>query len=157
MSHFRMTPEEYLRRQAATSAHRATSATDSKRYAERCRLVLPMPPTVNHSSGPTGNGGRYLTKEHRDYRAEVTLRVVAAGSPMFGGDARLTLDVTLIPADRRKWDIDNRIKALQDALQACGVYADDSQIDEIRIQRTDVMIPGEASCVVVINQRRVGA
>ena len=153
-----MTPQDYLRRQAANRvAHRATPATDSQRYTERCRLVLPMPPTVNHSSGPTGNGGRYLTKEHRDYRAEVTLRVVAAGSPMFGGDARLTLDVTLIPADRRKWDIDNRIKALQDALQACGVYADDSQIDEIRIQRTDVMIPGEASCVVVINQRRVGA
>jgi hypothetical protein len=35
------------------------------------------------------------------------------------------------------------------------VYADDEQIDEIRVVRTDVMIPGESSAIVVINQRRV--
>jgi crossover junction endodeoxyribonuclease RusA len=155
MSHFRMTPQDYLRRQQLNAPKRAAPATDGKQYTERCRLVLPMPPTVNHSTGPTGNGGRFLTKEHREFRNEVTLRVVAAGSPMFGPTARLALDITLVPADRRRWDLDNRIKALQDALQCCGVYADDEQIDEIRITRTDVMIPGEASAIVVINQRRV--
>ena len=117
---------------------------------------MPMPPTVNHSTGPTGNGGRFLTPEHRLFRTHVMQRVLAAGSPMFGPDKRLTLDITLVPGDRRKWDLDNRIKSLQDALQCAGVYGDDEQIDEIRIQRTDVMIPGEASAVVVINERRAG-
>jgi crossover junction endodeoxyribonuclease RusA len=151
-----MTPADYLRRQQMNAPKRAAPAPTGITYTERLRIVLPMPPTVNHSSGPTANGGRFLTAEHRAFRNEVTLRVVAAGSPMFGPQARLTLDITLIPGDRRKWDLDNRIKALQDALQCAGVYADDEQIDEIRIVRTDVMIPGESSAVVVINQRRVG-
>ena len=147
MSVYRMTPAEWARKQAANrTAHRRPAT-------ERVRLVLPMPPTVNHSSGPTAGGGRYLTPEHKAFRDEVTLRVVAAGSPRFADDARLTLDITLVPADRRKWDLDNRIKSLQDALQVSGVYADDSQIDELRIVRHDVVIPGEASAVVTISER----
>ena len=61
--------------------------------------------------------------------------------------------MTLVPADRRRWDIDNRIKSLQDALQVSGVYADDSQIDELRIVRHDVVIPGEGSAVVIVSER----
>lgn len=150
MSVMRMTPAEWARRQAANrTAHR-------KPTTERVRLVLPMPPTVNHSTGPDGRGGRFLTPEHKAFRNEVALRVVAAGSPRFSDDARLALDITLVPADRRKWDLDNRIKSLQDALQVSGVYADDSQIDELRIVRHDVVIPGEASAVVIVSERTGG-
>lgn len=151
----RMTPQEYARRQTANSTNRGAVA-HPKGTVDRCRIVLPFPPTVNHSSGPTASGGRYLTPEHRAFRAEVALRVFAAGSPLFPPKARLAMDITIIPPDRRRFDLDNRIKAVQDALQLCGVYEDDGAIDELRIIRGDVVIPGEGSAVVVINERRVG-
>lgn len=149
MSILRMSPHDWARRNAAAqAAKRVTSALES-----RFRIVLPWPPTVNHSSGPTQTGGRYLTPEHKAFRNEVALRAVAASSPNFG-NARLAVEIHLTPPDKRKFDLDNRLKAVLDALQLCGVYDDDSQIDDLRVVRGNVIIPGEGSAVVHI-QRRV--
>ena len=143
-----MTPQEWARRNAsAAAAKRMNSASTDK-----LRLVLPWPPTVNHSSGPTSNGGRYLTPEHKAFRNEVTLRTVAAGSPTLG-DARLAVEIHLTPPDKRRFDLDNRLKAVLDALQLCNVYDNDEQIDELRVVRGDVIIPGEGSAVVTLQRR----
>ena len=48
---------------------------------------------------------------------------------------RLWLVVYVHPRDRREIDIDNRVKALQDALQHAGVYENDSQIDDLHVKR----------------------
>ena len=150
-----MTAQEYARKQAANRVNKGSTARVPG-TVDRLRIVLPWPPTVNHSTGPTSNGGRYLTAEPRAFRHEVNLRVIAAGCPAFSDEARLSLDITLVPPDRRRRDCDNYAKSLQDALQICGVYKDDSQIDELRVVRNDVVIPGEGSAVVVINERRMG-
>jgi crossover junction endodeoxyribonuclease RusA len=151
-SGYRMTPQDYLRRQQANAATRGAVAR-VKPSLDRLRIVLPWPPSVNHSSAPNGNGGKYLTAEHRAFRNDVNLRVMAAGSPAFGPDVRLKVDIHLTPPDRRRRDCDNFAKSVQDALQICGVYEDDSQIDELRIVRGDVVIPGEGSAVVTISER----
>jgi crossover junction endodeoxyribonuclease RusA len=144
-----MTPAEWARRNAsAAAAKRMNNASGT----DKLRLVLPFPPTVNHSSGPTSNGGRYLTPEHKAFRNEVSLRVIAAGSPGFG-EARLAVEIHLTPPDRRRFDLDNRLKGTLDALQLCGVYEDDAQIDDLRVVRGDVIIPGEGSAVVTIHRR----
>ncbi|MBK7082331.1 MAG: RusA family crossover junction endodeoxyribonuclease [Betaproteobacteria bacterium] len=148
-----MTPQDYLRRQAMNGANRGATAK-IKPTTDRLRIVLPWPPTVNHSTGPTASGGRYLTAEHRTFRNEVSLRVIAAGSPAFGPDARLAVDIHLTPPDRRRFDLDNRLKGAIDALQLSGVYENDEQIDELRVVRGDVVIPGEGSAVVTISERR---
>ena len=150
-----MTAQEYARKQAANRVNKGSTARVPG-TVDRLRIVLPFPPTVNHSTGPTSNGGRYLTAEHRAFRNEVNLRVMAAGCPAFSDEARLSLDITLVPPDRRRFDLDNRVKAIQDALEMCSVYGSDSQIDELRVTRHDVVIPGEGSAVVVINERRNG-
>ena len=60
------------------------------------------------------------------------------------------MTVTLHPPDHRRRDLDNSMKGLLDALEHAGVYADDSQIDELKIVRGDVM-PGGA-CVLEITE-----
>ena len=145
-----MTPQEWARRNASAAAAKRVTA----KVSEKLRIVLPWPPTVNHSSGPTSNGGRYLTPEHKAFRNEVNLRVIAAGSPTFG-ESRLAVEIHLTPPDRRRFDLDNRLKGTLDALQLCGVYEADAQIDDLRVVRGEMLIPGEGSAVVTI-QRRVG-
>jgi crossover junction endodeoxyribonuclease RusA len=66
------------------------------------------------------------------------------------GEKRLQMQVTLYPRDKRKQDIDNRIKALWDALANAGVYDDDSQIDVLIVQRGEIRKGG--GCLVLIEE-----
>ena len=65
------------------------------------------------------------------------------------GTARLEMQVTLYPKDRRKQDIDNRIKALWDALADAGVFDNDEQIDVLMVQRGAIKKGG--GCLVVLD------
>ena len=60
------------------------------------------------------------------------------------------MQVTLYPKDRRKQDIDNRIKALWDALADAGVFDNDEQIDVLMVQRGAIKKGG--GCLVVIEK-----
>ena len=64
------------------------------------------------------------------------------------GNARLEMKVVLYPRDRRKQDIDNRIKALWDALTEAGVFDYDEQIDILHIERGEIKKGG--GCLVYI-------
>ena len=66
------------------------------------------------------------------------------------GTARLEMQVTLYPKDKRKQDIDNRIKALWDALADAGVFDNDEQIDVLMVQRGAIKKGG--GCLVVIDK-----
>jgi crossover junction endodeoxyribonuclease RusA len=55
--------------------------------------------------------------------------------------------------DRRASDLDNRLKALCDALEHAGVFDDDEQIDELVIVRGPIVKGGE--CRVMISEREV--
>ena len=66
------------------------------------------------------------------------------------GSARLEMQVTLYPKDRRKQDIDNRIKALWDALASAGVFDNDEQIDVLMVQRGEIRKGG--GCLVMIEE-----
>jgi crossover junction endodeoxyribonuclease RusA len=46
--------------------------------------------------------------------------------------------------DRRKSDIDNRIKSLLDALVQAGLFNDDSQVDELHVYRGEIIRQGKA-------------
>ena len=93
-----------------------------------------LPPSVNHSH-INAHGRRFRTKECRDFQAQIIneLKLLWRNKPSFIG--RAYLDLTLITNNKRRWDIDNRLKALQDCLTMAGVIKDDSQIDRIKIER----------------------
>ncbi|WP_426111010.1 RusA family crossover junction endodeoxyribonuclease [Massilia sp. PWRC2] len=108
-------------------------------------LTLPMPPTINTAYGHT-KGRMYIKHAGRAYRLAVAEIVAAAGHPKLTG--RLALFVAVHPATRAKQDLDNRSKALQDALTHAGVWLDDEQIDSLHLVRREVVKGGMVKIVI---------
>jgi crossover junction endodeoxyribonuclease RusA len=105
-------------------------------------LSLPLPPSVNHYWGSRGNR-RFVNKAGKEFKLKVQEYVLEYRVPKLG-TARLQMTVTLHPRDKRKQDIDNRIKALWDALSGngAGVFDDDEQIDILLVQRGEIVKGG---------------
>lgn len=114
-------------------------------------LTLPWPPSVNGywrspSRGPLA-GRHMISKRGREYRKAAALAV----SEQWKGEAtdkRLAVAVRLCSPTRRKYDLDNMMKGLLDALTYAGVWQDDGQIDRLTIERGDVEKPGGAIVTV---------
>lgn len=116
-------------------------------------IVLPYPPSVNSYWRHLANGRTLISQKGRIYKFAVARAVMSCrGAKQFKG--RLQVRVQLHPADRRKRDIDNSMKALLDGLQSAGVYEDDSQIDRLMIERRGIEKGGVA--VVTITELGVG-
>ena len=90
-----------------------------------------------------------ISKAGREFKLQVQDYVLDNAVPKMG-QKRLQMQVTLYPRDKRKQDIDNRIKALWDALTDAGVYEDDSQIDLLIVQRGEIKKGG--GCLVLIEE-----
>jgi crossover junction endodeoxyribonuclease RusA len=88
-----------------------------------------------------------ISKAGRAFKEQVSDYVAEYQVPKLG-TARLQMQVTLYPRDRRKQDIDNRIKALWDALADAEVFDNDEQIDVLMIQRGEIKKGG--GCLVLI-------
>ena len=90
-----------------------------------------------------------ISKVGREFKEKVSDYVAEYNVPKLG-KARLEFQVTLYPRDRRKQDIDNRIKALWDALADAGVFDDDEQIDVLIVNRGEIKKGG--GCLVMIEE-----
>lgn len=111
-------------------------------------LAMPYPPSANTywrhpTKGPLA-GRHLLSEKGRAYR-EVVKAMFSDYSPLAG---RLSVSIVMMPPDRRKRDIDNVLKATLDGLTHAGVWGDDSQIDRLHIQRSEVK-PGGGLLVTV--------
>lgn len=93
-----------------------------------------LPPTVNHIYRSARHGWRFKTASCVKYQEEVSNAMrILWDKEAYGG--RVSLNIKFTVRDRRKWDIDNRVKALQDCLELAGVIKNDSQIDELHVMR----------------------
>ena len=110
-------------------------------------LNLPLPPSVNTYWRANGKR-RFISKEGMLFRENVADYCVDNKVPSFG-EKRLQFQVTLYPRDRRIQDIDNRIKALFDALEGWA-YDSDSQIDVLIVQRGEIRKGG--GCLVMVEE-----
>jgi crossover junction endodeoxyribonuclease RusA len=110
-------------------------------------LSLPLPPSVN-SYRTIFRNRMGISKAGREFKAKVSDYVIEYKVPKLGA-ARLEMKVVLYPRDKRKQDIDNRIKALWDALGDAGVFDDDEQIDVLLIERGEIKKGG--GCLVMID------
>lgn len=109
--------------------------------------LLGLPPTVNHLYRTSRNGIRYKTPQGREWQA-LTAAIIATAKTNhkpYSGD--VALEIVFRTADRRRWDLDNRVKALQDCLAMAGVIEDDRQIQRLLVERQAG--PKTATVVVV--------
>jgi crossover junction endodeoxyribonuclease RusA len=95
---------------------------------------LPWPPSVNNYWKPRPRGkGLYICPAGVLFREE-TCVLLAGSTPLQG---RLAVHIEAMPPDRRKRDLDNLLKPTLDAMEHARVFEDDSQIDQLRIDRLE--------------------
>ncbi|MBX3433287.1 MAG: RusA family crossover junction endodeoxyribonuclease [Pirellulales bacterium] len=93
---------------------------------------LPYPPSVNHYWRRVG-ARTLISRGGRAFREAVCATL--AGRRFTPVTGPLEVAITVYPPDRRRRDVDNVQKALLDALQHGGAYADDSQIVRLTIEK----------------------
>ena len=111
-------------------------------------LELPYPPSVNTYWRANGKR-RFISKEGVLFKTAVQAICMQDKIKSFG-DSRLSVNIYIHPRSKRKFDLDNCLKAILDALMNANVYDDDSQIDMLSITRSTERKGGAA--VVSINE-----
>lgn len=105
-------------------------------------LTIPFPPSVNHYWFQKGIR-RFIGAKGKQFRLDVLRIWNSYYGPMHPTTIayeteRLRLHINVYQPDKRKRDLDNLLKAPLDALQHAGVYADDTQIDDLQIVRNEI-------------------
>ena len=93
-----------------------------------------LPPTVNHMH-INARARRFRTNEciaYQDYVLGALSRLWPSKEPYSG---RVALSLVFTAPNKRRWDIDNRVKAIQDCLARAGIIKDDTQIDKLEAER----------------------
>lgn len=100
-------------------------------------LTIPFPPTLNHNIGR--RGGRYFQSgEYKSFLTQVGWIWLKAVPRDWSKESRYSVVVELIYNTRRRYDVDNRVKPILDALTHAGTWNDDAQVDEILVVRGEV-------------------
>lgn len=112
------------------------------------QLMLDWPPSINYYY-MRSNRGMYLHKRVKEYRSLIEPKArVAKG--LFAAEDRLRVSIKLFGPNKRKFDIDNRVKGLIDSLECCGVFENDEQIDFLMVERAGIVKGG--AVLVTIEQ-----
>ncbi len=92
-----------------------------------------IPPTVNHMY-MSRRGRRFKTEETAAFQENIISQLKALWDRApFCDCAGLYLYFS--QKTKRHWDIDNRVKSIQDCLQKANIIANDSQIDVLHVER----------------------
>lgn len=116
-------------------------------------IDLPFPPTINSYYGRTRTGQVFIKAAGKSFRADVITFCMRKRIKLQTG--RLAMFIRVYPPDKRVRDLDNIVKATQDALQKAGAYENDSQIDALNVQRCEQRRGGGVN--VVICQHRTAS
>lgn len=106
------------------------------------KLILPYPPSVNSYWQANGHR-RFISKEGVKFTKEVQEYVKLNHLKGFG-DKKVAVSVMIHPRSKRRFDLDNTLKAILDAMMKAGMYDDDSQIEFIEIARGEEVDGGQA-------------
>jgi len=96
------------------------------------RIVLSgLPPTVNHAYRRRGGYGMYMTKDAKAWKEQAIWECKTYYRKQKPLEDNLAVLIIFMVKSRGKWDIDNRLKSLLDALTGAGIWVDDRQIMHI--------------------------
>lgn len=111
-------------------------------------LHLPWPPTVNNYYSHTRYGVR-RSKKGRLY-GEAVAESVREQMHRLDIEYKMHVEIFLYPPDKRRRDLDNYMKALLDSCTDCGLWMDDSLIDQLWVYRGSITKFG--SVIMKINE-----
>ena len=112
-----------------------------------CATVAGIPESVNHIWRGTRGGRHYKTAKARDFESLLT-RALRAGRRLDGVyDGAVRLVMVIGRKTKRRYDLDNRIKSVQDCLAPAGIIADDSQVVEILARK--ILAEEDTTTVIV--------
>ena len=112
-----------------------------------CVTVAGIPESVNHIWRGTRSGRYYKTAKARDFESLLT-HALRAGRRLDGVyDGALRLVMVIGRKTKRRYDLDNRIKSVQDCLAPAGIIADDSQVVEISARK---ILTDEDTTMVIV-------
>ena len=98
-------------------------------------LVLPMPPSVNGAYRNVPGVGRVKTRVYRDWATEAALLMKMQVRGSIAGAYAIHVEVDR--PDKRRRDLSNLLKVLEDTIVAQGLVEDDSLCERIKMQWTD--------------------
>lgn len=101
-------------------------------------LTLPWPPSLNSYWNFNGSR-RFIGKKGLAFRAQV---FKIAHNPTQTLKGPITLNIDAYPPDKRKRDLDNILKSLNDSLEYARVFENDNQIAKLIVTRREVEAPG---------------
>lgn len=90
-----------------------------------------------------------MGKNGREFKEKVQEIVTTSQIPKLN-DARLMAIITVFAPNKRKFDLDGRLKGIFDSLQDAGVFDDDGQFDKIEIARGKIKKGGGCTIVIAI-------
>ena len=93
-----------------------------------------LPPTVNHAYR-TGRNVRYKTAEAKEFQYQAILVMDTFRKNNVPYTGPVSVEIWFTQRDHRPWDVDNRIKILQDCLAPAGVIKNDKQVCELHASR----------------------
>lgn len=100
------------------------------------RAALPMlPPTVNSTYNNNMRGNFYKKTEVKNWQGAVACIFANKYGQPLPCDTQVGFYIYIKTKSKRSFDIDNRVKSVQDCLKMGGVLKDDSQIWDLRVIR----------------------
>lgn len=112
-------------------------------------ITIPFPPSVN-TYYRRSQYSTYMSKKGREFSKDVATLLKDKMLDQELISSRLSVTLELSAPNRRKYDIDNRIKAALDALQKGGLFVDDEQIDRLVTSRLEIDENKKGYCNVKI-------
>ena len=96
------------------------------------KFSLPLPPSgVNHAYATSG-GRWYKVKKLHDWEEDCLWQLKGKITPQIGPVA---LRIIFVDGDRRKHDVDSRIKFVLDLLEKATLYPDDNMVNKLHVYK----------------------
>lgn len=101
---------------------------------EKLIVSGPLPPSTNHLYATSKTGKRYLTKEARAYKKEIQTLMMHDGAKSKCPEPPFSFHLHLRFKDRRRRDVSNTVKCLEDSIFEYLGY-DDSLVNDLHVWR----------------------